>query len=153
MNGGTNAIIKDSRIQMLQDAMIHVDCILQKRLQDNQITHRITLLEGELVGALTMKIVIGNAIVALEGDEDGTLIGEIEAAMTNLLLFGRKYILSEVLAPSECEVLYGRCGYLKGRLVVRMFCCTVAYTRQVHSDKKITCFVLSSYQIHSDRDR
>mmetsp|Transcript_2972 Transcript_2972/g.4336 ORF Transcript_2972/g.4336 Transcript_2972/m.4336 type:complete len:461 (-) Transcript_2972:528-1910(-) len=113
MNGGTNAIIKDSRIQMLQDAMIHVDCILQKRLQDNQITHRITLLEGELVGALTMKIVIGNAIVALEGDEDGTLIGEIEAAMTNLLLFGRKYILSEVLAPSECEVLYGRCGYLK----------------------------------------
>ena len=84
-----------------------------------------------------MKIVIGNAIVALEGDEDGTLIGEIEAAMKNLLLFGRKYILSGALAPSECEVLYGRCGYLKGRLVVGMFCCIVAYTRQVHSDKRL----------------
>ena len=94
---------------MLREALLHVDFILQKRSQDSHVTHRVTLLEGELVGALAMKIVIGNA---LEPKVDSYLIGEIEAAMKKLLLFGRKHVA--VLPPSECEVLYGRCGYLKG---------------------------------------
>ena len=114
MTGGTN----DSRLQMLREALFHVDCILQKQPQDDHAIRRVTLLEGELVGALTMKIVIGNAIVKLmERNNDESLIGigDIEAAMKKLLLIGRN--LSGVLAPSECEVLYGRCGYLKGKLV------------------------------------
>ena len=63
-----------------------------------------------------MKIVIVNAIVTLmERNNDESLIGGFEAAKKKLLLIGRK--LSGALAPSECEVLYGRCGYLKGELM------------------------------------
>ncbi len=124
MMGGTNEIMKDARIQMLRKALLHVDSILQRRSQDEHAIRRVTLLEGELVGALTMKIVIGNAIVKLmESNNDESLIGvgDIEAAMKKLLLIGRK--LSGVLAPSECEVLYGRCGYLKGELVYSVVLC------------------------------
>ena len=105
---------------MLREALLHVDFILQKRSQDSHVTHRVTLLEGELVGALAMKIVIGNALVTLiEPKVDSYLIGEIEAAMKKLLLFGRKHVA--VLPPSECEVLYGRCGYLKGAFTLVLY--------------------------------
>lgn len=133
MCGDANDIIKASRIQMLRDALSITNGILQARSQDDRVTHRVTLLEGELVGALAMKIVIGDAIVSLKGDEDSSeLVGEIEGAMKRLLLFGRKYILSGILAPSECEVLYGRCGYLKGESV--MFCVHCRLYIQAYSD-------------------
>lgn len=153
MDGDANAIIKASRVQMLRDALSITNDILQEQSHDDRISHRVTLLEGELVGALTMKIVIGDAIVSLmEGiDDRSELGGEIEAAMKELLLFGRKYILSGNLAPSECEVLYGRCGYLKGELFV--LCCTVSYTRKFILTAEIICVVMISYQIHPNRDR
>lgn len=144
MTGGTN----DSRLQMLREALFHVDCILQKRSQDDHAIRRVTLLEGELAGVLAMKIVIGNAIVKLiERNNDESLIREIETAMKKLLLFGTK--LSGVLAPSECEVLYGRCGYLKGELI---FCRIVPMLKFILT-RYIICFALISSQVHPDRDR
>ena len=108
--------IKASRLHMLRDALFIVDGILQGRLPDHSVKHRVTLLEGELVGALTMKTLIGDAIVSLMEnalDSCSELIGEIETSMKQLLTFGETYVLSS-LAQSECEVLYGRCGFLKG---------------------------------------
>lgn len=149
MTGETNAVVKDARIQMLGEALFRVDCILQRRSQDDHaIIRRVTLLEGELVGALTMKIVIGNAIVKLmERNNDESLIGDIEATMKKLLLIGRK--LSGVLVPSECEVLYGRCGYLKGKLVYSVV--ILPRLKNILTKYNI-CFVFSSNQVHPDRD-
>ena len=114
-----DANIKASRLHMLRDALFIVDGILQGRLPDHSVKHRVTLLEGELVGALTMKILIGDAIVSLMEnalDSCSDLIGEIETSMKQLLTFGQTYVLSS-LAQSECEVLYGRCGFLKGEWI------------------------------------
>ena len=79
-----------------------------------------------------MKVVIGHAIVTLtESNVDSSLIEEIAAAKKRILLFGRKHVLSGVLPPSECEVLYGRCGYLKGALMYIL--CRIC--SKVNSDK------------------
>lgn len=112
-----DAIIRASSIRMLRDAMSVVDGILFERARDHSAarTPRVSLLEGELVGALALKIVIGDAIVSLTDAADRpVLIREIESAMKKLLMIGRDYVLSGLLSESECEVLYGRCGYLKG---------------------------------------
>lgn len=143
--------VKDSRIQMLREALLHVDFILHRSQESSHAIHRVSLLEGELVGALAMKIVIGNTIVTLmERKVDSSLIEEIAAAKKRILLFGRKHVLSGVLPLAECEVLYGRCGYLKGALMYIL--CSLC--SKVHSDKRfIICFVTISSEVHSDRDR
>lgn len=118
-----NDVVTTSRIKMLKEALHILDDMLPNvemlSTDDDTDTHyhpRVTLLEGSLVGALSLKIVVTNAIVGLIEDKEedcSALIEGIESAKTNLLLFGQRHILEGALASSECEVVYGRSGYLK----------------------------------------
>jgi hypothetical protein len=84
-------------------------------------SHEVTLLNGEMIGALTMKIVIGNAALRLLitenvkngcGIEAHQLKEGIEESMEQLLEFANKYIIG-ILPSGECELMHGRSGYLK----------------------------------------
>ena len=111
-----------AKFQMLTDAIASANAILlsERRSRDAIVAHKVTLLNGELVGALTMKIVVGNAALRMMFEEDvktgdidpNSLTKEVEDCMEQLLKFADTYILS-CLPSSECEVLYGRSGYLK----------------------------------------
>ena len=119
--------VQRARWQMLVDARSSADTVhRQHRQEKDSIEQRVTLLEGELVGALAMKIVIGNAMLDLIDNgvdipnhtDFSEIKDEVECCKMQLLQFGESHVLSS-LHPSECEVLYGRAGYLKAIQFVR----------------------------------
>ncbi|KAL7495214.1 hypothetical protein ACHAWT_006933 [Skeletonema menzelii] len=67
----------------------------------------------------------------MERKVDSSLIEEIAAAKKRILLFGRKHVLSGVLPLAECEVLYGRCGYLKALKFIQTEIGDVCFGRDI----------------------
>lgn len=114
---------KIAQLQLLKDALASANAVLidERRSRDDNVAQCMTLLNGELVGVHTMKIVIGNKLlrtVVEENIEDRdidkfALKREIEQSMNQLLGFANKYILSSCLPSSECEIFNGRAGFLK----------------------------------------
>ena len=117
----------DAKVRMLLDALMSVDAVLdsaesERRAKDDVSAQQVTLMDGELVGALTMKIVVGNSLIRMmimEGKNAEnvkkplTLKKEIEDAMNRLFVIADRYILSESLPSCECGIHSGRAGYLK----------------------------------------
>ena len=104
--------IKDKR-RLLRDALQAVDAVLDTHLAKRGM--RVTLLEGERVGALALSIVLSYALRrSTEGD-----IVDLETSPTKneLLDIGHRFVKG--LRHSECEVLYGRAGYLGALAFVR----------------------------------
>ena len=108
---------------LLRDAARAVDHVLESHPPRTVVEGRITLLEGERVGALALSAVVrlalgdvagssragdelldvGARIIAVDGDDD-----DDDAPSS-----------SSPLPASECEVLYGRCGYMQAIAFVR----------------------------------
>jgi hypothetical protein len=114
--------MEKARRQILEEALSFADqvrhhCHVSSRAQ------RVSLLEGELVGALTMKIVIITALLSLvdsfptKGGIRSALKSDLESCKDELLQFGMSHVMP--LPPAECEVLYGRAGFLKALSFVR----------------------------------
>ena len=105
---------------LLRDAARAVDHVLESHPPRTVVEGRITLLEGERVGALALSAVVRLAL----GDVAGS-----SRARDELLDVGARIIAvdddddppssSSLLPASECEVLYGRCGYLQAIAFVR----------------------------------
>jgi hypothetical protein len=105
---------------LLVDAARAVDLVLGSHpppttTSTSGVDERITLLEGERVGALALSAAICLAL----GDIAGS-----SRAKNELLDVGARIVAdddapSSSLPASECEVLYGRCGYLQAIAFVR----------------------------------
>ena len=127
----------NAKFQLFRDCLAAADGVLKRqkgstRNWDNSLFDNkeevlegkqpVTLLNGERVGALSMKIVtIHNLLPMMKNTEIidkgslemGELLSAIQSSINELLEFATKYILSEALSSFECEVFAGRAGYLK----------------------------------------
>ena len=108
---------------MLNDAFADVNEVLRtdNRFRSEDSKQGYSLLNGELVGAHALKIVIGNKLFR-SMTEDKTndddiekvlLKREIQQSLNELLMFADTYILSSALPTDECDIFNGRAGYLK----------------------------------------
>jgi hypothetical protein len=73
-----------------------------------------TLLEGPLIGALALQTVFLH-LLSRSPNEDG----DVKTSVNELLRVGSRIIIEGKLDKNECEVLYGRCGYLHAILFIR----------------------------------
>lgn len=104
--------MKDTR-RLLRDALQAVDAVLDTHPAKRGM--RVTLLEGERVGALALSIVLS---YALRRSTEGDIVDlETSLAKNELLDIGHRFVKG--LRHSECEVLYGRAGYLGALAFVR----------------------------------
>ncbi|KAL7532223.1 hypothetical protein ACHAXR_004498 [Thalassiosira sp. AJA248-18] len=103
---------KETKRRLLHDASQAADAVLDSQPAGRRMT--VTLLEGERTGALALSAAINYSLQAVEND-DATL--KASRAKKELLDIGTRYV--EKLPESECEVLYGRAGYLQAIAFVR----------------------------------
>ncbi|KAL7484892.1 hypothetical protein ACHAW6_010503 [Cyclotella cf. meneghiniana] len=75
---------------------------------------KVTLLEGERVGALALQVAINHSLL-LEGNHEAEELSS--SAKRELLLIGSSHVRN--LPKSECELLYGRAGFLHAVAFVR----------------------------------
>jgi hypothetical protein len=112
--------IEQARWDVLAEALSFAKYVRQQQRGRSQ---RVSLLEGELVGALTMNIVICHAMLSLvdsldiEESKVSSLESNMKSCQDDLLTFCYSDVME--LPPSECEILYGRAGYLKSIAFVR----------------------------------
>ena len=117
-----------ARCDMLMNALSFAEEIRQQ--QYNSMTfQRVTLLEGGLIGSLVIKILISNALLLLVDNLDNKrsetivsisipgLQNDMESCKEELLQFGEAHVLP--MPSPECEIFYGRAGYLKAISLVR----------------------------------
>ena len=130
----------NDKFQLLNDALSSANAVLEKeratRNWDNSLfeqeetlegKQKVTLLNGESVGAMAMKVAIIHNMLPMMKHPDvntddlemGELLSGIQDSINNLLGFATKYILSEALSQNECEIFQGRSGYLKAIKFVR----------------------------------
>ena len=103
---------RDDKCRLLFDASTAVEHVLSCHpLQRNM---RITLLEGERVGALALFAAIHSSLEFIEGT---TSTQKLSDSKSELLDIGTRLVQN--LSESECEVLYGRAGYLHAIALVR----------------------------------
>ena len=113
--------IELARWDILQEALSFAEQVRNKQKASGR--QRISLLEGNLVGALVMHIVISNSMLSLVENVDikentiASLKDGMEDSQHELLTFALTDVME--LAPSECEILYGRAGYLKAIAFIR----------------------------------
>jgi hypothetical protein len=111
-----------ARWQILEEALSFAEQV-RHHCHASSRQQRVSFLEGELVGALTMKIVISTALLSLvnrfpsKDDTRSALKSDLERCKEQLLEFGMSHVIP--LPPAECEILYGRAGYLKALSFVR----------------------------------
>lgn len=103
-------------MDMLLDALSSASSVLQQCKISGR-RQRVSFLEGEWVGATALKIAVVNALITLLGDEDD-MKKEMDDLKNDLIRFGENNVASNFPLP-ECEVLYGRAGYLKAIKFVR----------------------------------
>mmetsp|Transcript_3680 Transcript_3680/g.7817 ORF Transcript_3680/g.7817 Transcript_3680/m.7817 type:complete len:524 (-) Transcript_3680:7-1578(-) len=112
----TSSDVKKAKMDMLLDALSSANSVLhQCKINDKR--QRVSFLEGEWVGATALKIAIVNALITLLGDED-EMQREMDDGKNDLIRFGENNVASN-FPLHECEVLYGRAGYLKAIKFVR----------------------------------
>ena len=114
--------IDQARWDMLQEALSCAEQVKKKQKASTR-KQRVSFLEGELVGALVMKIVISNSMLSLVDNIDikeSTIVSlkdGIKDSQDELQCFALTDVMQ--LPLSECEVLYGRAGYLKAISFIR----------------------------------
>lgn len=79
----------------------------------SKMSRRCTLLEGPLVGSLALKTVFLHFL----GRTSSSVLEQVNDSANELLSIGRN--IDRLLDEDECEVLYGRCGYLHAILFIR----------------------------------
>ncbi|KAL7472815.1 hypothetical protein ACHAXS_013180 [Conticribra weissflogii] len=109
--------VKDAKVDMLLDALSSANSVLKKFKIIGGDSQRVSFLEGEWVGAVALKIAIMNALITLLGNVV-EMKREMDDGKNVLIQFGEDYVASH-FPLSECEVLYGRAGYLKAIQFVR----------------------------------
>jgi hypothetical protein len=105
---------------LLCDAARAVDVVLESHpshtTTSSDATIRITLLEGERVGALALSCIVRHAVDDMAGKRRAK--EELLDVGARLLVHGVSS-MPPLLPGYECEVLYGRCGYLHAISCVR----------------------------------
>jgi len=89
---------------------------------------RCTLLEGPLIGSLALQSVF---LHLLRGSTDKHLHDDIKKSTDELLRVGKQIIIEGNLDKNECEVLYGRCGYLHAILFIRKHLSLPSYGQDI----------------------
>ena len=115
---------QEEKLQLLLDGLKEVDAVLNSYPQpsssrqhsQSQCRMKITLLEGERVGALSLRAALFSALEQCPGREFSAAT-EVRHAKCQLLEIGN--IIVKTLPRGECEVLYGRAGYLQAIAFVR----------------------------------
>ena len=103
---------RHKKCRLLFGASLAVDHVLSCHPMHRNM--RITLLEGERVGALALCAAIHSSL-QFEGGENSTM--KVTNSKAELLEIGNRIV--QQLPESECEVLYGRAGYLQAIALVR----------------------------------
>ena len=123
------SIAGGDKSKLLSDASIAIDNVLAVTSSGSR--QRITLLEGERVGALALSAAVNQQRQQLvdskgghstylkhrEYEQANGSMEKVEQAKAELLEIGTKYVIT--LPPEDCEVLYGRAGYLHAIAFVR----------------------------------
>mmetsp|Transcript_18950 Transcript_18950/g.39076 ORF Transcript_18950/g.39076 Transcript_18950/m.39076 type:complete len:475 (+) Transcript_18950:18-1442(+) len=113
---------KDRKHQLLINSLAEIENVLNAYQQPSslhQSTRRpvkITLLEGERVGALSLKAAVCYDLKLCSTQKELAENG-LNVAKLQLLEIGRSVVLNMPLG--ECEVLYGRAGFLQAIAFVR----------------------------------
>ncbi len=103
---------RERKRRLLNDASRAVEHVLS--CHPSQRNMRVTLLEGERVGALALYAAIH---YSLESEEGKPSTQKVSNAKREILEIGT--VLVQQLPESKCEVLYGRAGYLHAIKLVR----------------------------------
>ena len=106
--------------QLLADGLKETQKVLSKMHGSSTYSRRYTLLESPLVGALALQAVF----LYLMGHSE-----EAERSASHLLSIGNT--IRDNLDQDECEVLYGRCGYLLAILFIRKYLSRPDFGRDV----------------------
>jgi len=85
-------------------------------------------LEGPLIGSLALQSVF---LHLLRGSTDKHLHDDIKKSTDELLWVGKQIIIEGNLDKNECEVLYGRCGYLHAILFIRKHLSLPSYGQDI----------------------
>ena len=110
---------KEQKLQLLQDAAKAVHNVQLSTESASSSRQRISLLEGEHIGALALSSAIHYAHYTCTNSKFALL--EVSQCKREILDIGR-YV--QTLPAEECEVLYGRAGYLH----------TIAFIRSTAND-------------------
>lgn len=89
---------------------------------------RCTLLEGPLIGSLALQSVF---LHLLRGSPENQLHDDVKKSTQDLLRVGKQIIIEGNLDRNECEVLYGRCGYLHAILFIRKHLSIPSYGQDI----------------------
>lgn len=103
---------REHKKQLLNDALEAVEHVMEHHRPSR--TPRVTLLEGDRVGSLALLAVISYSL-QMGGNRDSESM--VSRAKRELVDIGRNVVQS--LPMGECEVLYGRAGYLQAIAFVR----------------------------------
>ena len=103
---------RERKRRLLNDSSMAVEHV--KSCHPMHRNMRVTLLEGERVGALALYAAIHSS---LESEEGMPSTQKVSNAKREILEIGN--VLVQQLPDSECEVLYGRAGYLHAIKLVR----------------------------------
>jgi len=95
-------------LQLLQDAAKAVHNVQLSTESASSSRQRISLLEGEHIGALTLSSAIHYDHYTCTKSKFALM--EVSACKREILDIGNRYV--KTLPAEECEVLYGRAGYL-----------------------------------------
>eukprot|EP00804_Cyclotella_cryptica_P012220 CCRYP_018218-RA/>CCRYP_018218-RA protein AED:0.19 eAED:-0.29 QI:0/-1/0/1/-1/1/1/0/426 len=96
------------------DLLRNAHKVVQDVLRSYPSSPKVTLLEGERVGALALQAAINHSLL-LEGNHEAEEL--ISSAKRELLLIGSSIV--QKLPRGECELLYGRAGFLHALAFVR----------------------------------
>ena len=106
---------RDQKLQLLHDASKAVQNVLLATESADSSRQRVTLLEGERIGALALSSAFYYAHYTCTNSNLELL--EVSTCKREILEIGSRYV--KTLPAEECEVLYGRAGYLRVIAFVR----------------------------------
>ncbi len=113
---------KERKHQLLLKSLTEIENVLDayqqpsSSFQSSRRPVKITLLEGERVGALSLKAAVCYDLKSCTVQEELAEIG-LNVAKRQLLEIGTSIVLN--MPRGECEVLYGRAGFLQAIAFVR----------------------------------
>lgn len=119
--------------RLLDDGLKETQRIITKLQQRAASTfsssdRRCTLLEGPLIGSLALQSVF---LHLLRGSPENQLHDDVKKSTQDLLRVGKQIIIEGDLDRNECEVLYGRCGYLHALLFLRKHLSLPSYGQDI----------------------